>query len=650
MNFIEKLFIPGNKQEKNFNVYGRQIVNISNNKNSELAKLGYVYRCIKLRADSFAKYQQKVFINDEYQDQHPIYDILENNTFANWNELKKIYLKWLDINGNSYIWFNQISNAEYNVWCLPAKFVTINIGGSNSKLIENYEVISYLSRPLSPDEILHGRTIVPNSMDFYKNLVVGTPELLNAALDYLELSKESLDYFERKMLRDNTVPYVLKTNEVGDGRTKLKDAYNSAVPNAYKAVAVLGEDDNIMPLIEDKKDSINFGMNDINKSIVTIMGVPGPLLTGEFANRNTADLLEYKFEIAEIYPLVEQFNNDLTRLFKRIFNDDRIKIVSDEPIYNDYEYYLKEMEFDIKYGIKSRNEIRIERDMDAIPEGDKYLIQSNLVYADSLNTSPVNEGFSFKNMSSEIVKSYLWKKIDDSKLKYEEIIRVETSKTFKALGEEIQSEIQKAYKRKIDRGVDLFDVDKWTNILKNNTKSGFKELIETIIKNQLSDMNLPTSLTSYQQSIVELTKQSTDLIGGSVKTIDENIKDEIVKVIEENPNVSQSELKRKLTEKTSYLFNEVYTKSRSELIAETTTTFSTTASQKTVFNEEGYNYTWLCSRDGKERTSHRKVDGLNPDKDGYFYVGNDKMKHPAGGSEVKENARCRCYLMPGTKI
>ena len=82
------------------------------------------------------------------------------------------------------------------------------------------------------------------------------------------------------------------------------------------------------------------------------------------------------------------------------------------------------------------------------------------------------------------------------------------------------------------------------------------------------------------------------------------------------------------------------------MIAETTATYSTTASQRNVFLENGFNLQWLSRRDGKVRDTHKKADGDRPNQFGYFQIGSDQMKHPGGGSEAKENVNCRCYLLP----
>jgi hypothetical protein len=104
-----------------------------------------------------------------------------------------------------------------------------------------------------------------------------------------------------------------------------------------------------------------------------------------------------------------------------------------------------------------------------------------------------------------------------------------------------------------------------------------------------------------------------------------------------------------LTEKTKYLFSEVYTKSRAKMIADTTATYSTTLSQRSVFSQYNYDLQWLSSRDNKTRDEHKDADGQIA-IDGYFRVGGESMKHPGGGSDAANNINCRCYILPVKRI
>lgn len=52
--------------------------------------------------------------------------------------------------------------------------------------------------------------------------------------------------------------------------------------------------------------------------------------------------------------------------------------------------------------------------------------------------------------------------------------------------------------------------------------------------------------------------------------------------------------------------------------------------------------TWLATRDGRTRDAHAKLNGVEADKKGYFYIGSDKAKAPAMFSQPENSIACRC--------
>ena len=609
--------------------------------NLEIAQTGIVYRCIKLRADSFASYNQKVLIDGKEVENHPIYDLIADN---NWNQIKSLLLQWLDMSGNSYLYFYEYATKSYQIYVMPSSQTKVNTGKQNEALIKSYV---FGSNIVMPNEVLHLRTLAPSN-DFYKNTVIGTPTLLNASMDLLQVEKQALDYFERKLLRDNTEHYYLSTESVNQNeKRQLKEFFNSIVPNNLKALAVLGNGEELKSLKPESKDILSINLREIQETITNIWGVPFRLLDGNTPNRNTADVIEYNFQNQVVFPLVQTFNSELTKFFRKLYNDNRIEIVSDEPIYTDYEYYLKEMQFDVTHGIKSRNEIRTERNLEAIPDGDIYLSTNGLTAINNLlQQRPENIELS---KSNEAMKYIVWKNINDTRDYYQNRIEKSVSDTFKQLENELISNLEKSLNKEINLGIDLFDISKWRDIIAKTTTKPVGDLITKIAKDSLKAINENTSLTSWEKRISAMTKNSTDKIRDSINTIHDGTKLAVQKVIAENPLIGATELLSKITEKTKYLFSEVYTKSRAKMIADTTATYSTTLSQRSVFSEYNYDLQWLSSRDNKTRDAHIDADGQIA-IDGYFRVGGESMKHPGGGSDASNNINCRCYILPVKKI
>jgi len=205
------------------------------NRNAEaLSKIGLVYKCIKLRSDSFANYNQRVLIDGKEVENHPIYEIFDSNINNSWQTIKSLYQQWYDVNGNGYLWIEELGNVK-QVWVLPSSVTRI-------KLNEYNQVKSFTSnnKIIPSNQVFHVKSLQPSS-DFIESQFIGKPDLLNASIDLIQVDKALMDYFERKLDKDVTTPYVLKTeHDDNDTKIRLKNFFNNVVPKEFQALAVLG--------------------------------------------------------------------------------------------------------------------------------------------------------------------------------------------------------------------------------------------------------------------------------------------------------------------------------------------------------------------------------------------------------------------------
>ena len=103
MKFIDKIFKPKTENKNYISVLSSFISKDETYSTFDLVN-GIIYACIDKRANAVAKYEQLVRKNGKDIDQHWIYDLLNKNPYASWTTLKMLISKWLDTNGNAYLW------------------------------------------------------------------------------------------------------------------------------------------------------------------------------------------------------------------------------------------------------------------------------------------------------------------------------------------------------------------------------------------------------------------------------------------------------------------------------------------------------------------------------------------------------------------
>lgn len=143
-------------------------------------------------------------------------------------------------------------------------------------------------------------------------------------------------------------------------------------------------------------------------------------------------------------------------------------------------------------------------------------------------------------------------------------------------------------------------------------------------------------VSAFDVKMGQVLSASTDLIRETAPTVKRELQELLARNWEQGPDA----LKRLIRER----FESVYSESRAAMIARTTATYSTCASQREAWTELDTGFSWLSQRSGGVRDSHARADGKPPDEKGFFRVGSDVMRHPGAGSVAAENVNCRCVL------
>ena len=177
-----------------------------------------------------------------------------------------------------------------------------------------------------------------------------------------------------------------------------------------------------------------------------------------------------------------------------------------------------------------------------------------------------------------------------------------------------------------------FNEDFWTEKFLRETETDRQELVELVIKLAQEEVDAePGDFAKAREAgIIE----SSDKIANTVPTL----RADVQKVVRENTGLSDTELSKLIFDKV-----EGISKSRADMIARTTVTATTGATQKSVWDElGGIKRSWAALSGA--RAAHAAAHDTLEDDNGLFTVGGEQTPYPAGGGLSAANSvNCRCF-------
>jgi hypothetical protein len=340
----------------------------------------------------------------------------------------------------------------------------------------------------------------------------------------------------------------------------------------------------------------------------------------------------------------------------------------DKYVYQDPDIQLRKQAQELQWGITTINEERKKAGLEAIEGGDTAFVPAGYVpLSTAIAPPPTPSATSNKEVgqvkgnihllkqasesddpfadNEEYCKKF-WKSYDNVAAQATTLMTRSLQTEFDALEEEVLANLDDALDKALTKdntsSARLFDVSVWKERFASSMSGDVETLLTDTMQQAAKDVgeNWDDIESQFDASVRAALRESTDRITTSVDTV----KAELQQLLEDMYDKPVEEIQAAIMQKFAH-----YTASRALMIARTTATFALTFAQMTVWKDLGYTYTWLSQRDGKTRDTHKVADMQEPDKDGYFKVGSDRMKHPGGGSQPKENVHCRCVLRPRKK-
>ena len=186
--------------------------------------------------------------------------------------------------------------------------------------------------------------------------------------------------------------------------------------------------------------------------------------------------------------------------------------------------------------------------------------------------------------------------------------------------------------RFVETKAEDFNEDFWTEKFLRETETDRQELVELVIKLAQEEVDAePGDFAKAREAgIIE----SSDKIANTVPTL----RADVQKVVRENTGLSDTELSKLIFDKV-----EGISKSRADMIARTTVTATTGATQKSVWDElGGIKRSWAALAGA--RAAHAAAHDTLEDDQGLFTVGGEQTPYPAGGGLSAANSvNCRCF-------
>ena len=674
-NILERVkFIAGGVQEKRkkppiaYLNDGRGMTSQMSGNELQASAYGTAFACLQMRANGLMSVDMQTFreLNwekEELANSHWVNRLLSNpNPYFTYSQIFKSISNWYDINGNAFIWTPTLGHdVPLQMWVLNPTRVRVIRGGE--KFIKGYVYQSANDGAFSipENEVIHLANLFPANAkpDEMIGMNIFGKGLISAALPYAQIDSEVSHYLQRLFENNAVPPLVAMSNDNVDGELweSLKNQWNEALPN-YKLRALLSGG-LTMALPPESQIGISYDgvSRDVRSQIAQVFGVPTGMLTGEFQNRATAEVQYAVFRQQTIDPVAIYIAEELTRHFRRFEDDLLVQAMPYE--FKDIDSQIKQEEFELKYGIKTINDARRERGYDTVQGGDVPLLVSNIVPIDTVMNMPApisvqpralqgaNLGIVLRSfpMQTAEAKAESWRQYDEMS----QSISGKLGIVVKGFVDEFNNEVNDAIKKDEEPAISYG----LTPQQQKQVQDIVNQSVESVTQKVLKDFGMgKEDLTGeLGQQLQQMSRDLNVKIVASVSDSMDLIKSDVIETIAENATQPKEVIEEILAREFKTL-----SRSRVQMIAQTTATSVTTGTQKTVFKSFGVKSMWNTQRDGNVRPSHKAIDGQIQNELGWFKFDDGSLiDRPAGesqgGTTVKAAnvVRCRCYLFPVQK-
>jgi HK97 family phage portal protein len=303
---------------------------------------------------------------------HPILSLFQQvNPTQNAFDLWEITELYLEVVGSAY-WlldFDPVLNIPSAIWILPSHLVWPRRYPDSPRLVDYYEYRGLTIQQLPPSRVIHFR--FPDPRDPYTSGLSPLRACFEQAALVSDFAATKRAFYENAGLPS----VVLTPNEPisPDERERLERLWHQKFARGGQGKALVADSALSVTLLSHSMGDLAAlaDMKATKADIANAFHVPLPFLSGEtnLANMQASDHLHKTLAILpRLRRRDEKLNEQLIPLFDP---SGRLFFHSPDPTPANQKAILDQEQSDLKFGVRTINEVRASRGMAPVPWGDK---------------------------------------------------------------------------------------------------------------------------------------------------------------------------------------------------------------------------------------------------------------------------------------
>ena len=329
--------------------------------------------------------------------EHPFLDLMTNvNEFNNQFDILELLFLFQELTGNAYWYIDRDNQFDVpsEIWPLYSQYIRIVV--DKQKFIGRYEFVVSEEEVhvIDPRDMVHFK--LPNPQDPFFGMGP-----LQAAVLAADLS-EGMNTYETSLLQNDARPDMAlvlpptagipRADDIERQRKEwyrrfrgVKNKGNLAILSGGAELKEISITPKEMAFLEGRKATLN--------EIAAIFGVPLSKLTTESVNRANAEAGDYSYMKDTVLPRLRKVEQKINEKLLPMF-DDRLFCAFDNPVPEDKEFRLKEVESHLKTGYSSPNEEREKDGLEEVKWGNEPLVPMNIrpLSTELPTPQPFNQG------------------------------------------------------------------------------------------------------------------------------------------------------------------------------------------------------------------------------------------------------------------
>lgn len=338
----------------------------------------WTWVCIDMIAEAISDLQSKSTRSakkgrEDVEPEHWLPTLFDNpNPEIEPVTLWSLAARWFLLNGNAYLYTPTYGEkTPQEVWVLPSNRMQVIPGGQGEPLIKGYLYYHDGGQfAIDAREMIHWKMLDPSRRS-ESSLYLGRSPI-NAAHAAITVDRANQNYLARYYENDALPAFVIVQPQamVQHQFEEFKARWNETFMGASGAGkwAILDANKDIKPLSSTGRVEEMTALDAANmKRVCAPWGVPPLKITGEYNARATAETIEDTFQKAAVRPRAKRLAQAITRHARKWDSDKTLRFEFLPYEFNDPADKRAEKELNVRLGIKTAEEYRLEEGLEPLP-------------------------------------------------------------------------------------------------------------------------------------------------------------------------------------------------------------------------------------------------------------------------------------------